>query len=136
MAWNNVTYKCGCTHREQLYGSYDSRDAHIARCAEKLCPECMKKQQNEQSASFAKKNNLIELQGSEKHIAWANTIRMRACNIKTNEIRPKISNNIEVFDELIKTHIMGQEQAKWWIDNRSELDSMDSIMMYLQTQIK
>lgn len=63
------------------------------------------------SREKAAENNLPKLSGSEKQIAWANTIRM--------QFYEKYSNG----QNDIATIISEKTESKFWIDNRNYLDS-------------
>lgn len=83
MAKYDVTFSCGHTATVQLYGKESDRQRTIEWYENYgLCPECYKKKiaEEKQAAadeanSEAKKMGLPDLKGSEKQIAWANTIR-------------------------------------------------------------
>lgn len=84
MAWYYRTYACGHEGRENVTGKTEERMQRLDDIFAGLCPECRKKQKDEEHAKAnaeaekkAAENNLPRLSGSEKQIAWANTIRMR-----------------------------------------------------------
>ncbi len=77
MAWNNVTYACGHVCQEQLYGKIKKRDWYIEKALERDCPTCWKKKQTEAAKKEAEKEGLPKLEGTEKQIAWAETIRIK-----------------------------------------------------------
>lgn len=127
MAKASITCKCPecgaeytwmktCYNRREA----DSWEAWAAGQSDRLCPECYRKAQREAAtkagAEQARKDRLPALTGSEKQIAWAEAIRGKAiatwdrCDIKT-EARP-----------LLIECISGHLEAKWWIDNRSNLE--------------
>ena len=66
---------------------------------------------NAEAEKKAAENNLPKLSGSEKQIAWANTIRM--------QFYEKYSNG----QNDIATIISEKTESKFWIDNRNYLDS-------------
>lgn len=142
MAKYDVTYKCGHTHKLELYGKIDDRINKIAWLEENaLCPECFKKQKLEEAISKA--NDLPLLEGSEKQIAWAMTIRQEWIergksflerkgldyNENLNTLLKNYKNNKESFDNneernhpvsdlwfLLLAHI--ERSAKFFIENR------------------
>lgn len=78
----DVTYSCGHKGTVELYGKTSDREAKIRWYeSSAVCPECYKKQQQEAADKTATEYELPELEGSEKQIAWANTIR---CNYILN----------------------------------------------------
>lgn len=84
MAWYYRTYACGHEGRENVTGKTEERMQRLDEIFAGLCPECRIKQKDEEHAKAnaeaekkAAENNLPKLSGSEKQIAWANTIRMK-----------------------------------------------------------
>lgn len=75
MAKYTVTYKCGCTKEIQLFGKLSDREKRIAWLETQECPECSRKEETERAKSLA--GSLPALEGSEKQIAWAMSIRQR-----------------------------------------------------------
>ena len=83
MAKYNITFSCGHTATISLFGKESDRQRKIAWYEENgICPECYKKKiaAERQAAAdeaevAAKEMGLPELEGSEKQVAWANTIR-------------------------------------------------------------
>lgn len=90
---------------------------------------------------FLQKAGLPELQGSEKQVAWAEKIRM-TCLVNTitdlclaekngnygrKEIKEHTEEAINYVRELatnkIETFVLKNVSAKWWIENRSLLES-------------
>lgn len=86
MAKYSITYKCGHTCETQLFGTYKSRERYIEWAKDnKFCPDCAeanvrehRSKENEASAQEAQERGYIELQGSPKQVAWANSIRSKA----------------------------------------------------------
>ncbi|MDD5486725.1 MAG: hypothetical protein PHW65_04145 [Dehalococcoidales bacterium] len=127
MAKYEVERACGHTETVVLFGKTRDREWRLAREAEKLCYECWQKQlkeerekENQEAAEAAKEMNLPELTGTEKQIAWAETIRQKMLadidefifrNVnKEQRNAPKLREAIE--------HIKSKTEARWWIDNR------------------
>ena len=83
MAKYDVRFSCGHTVTVQLYGKESDRQRTIEWYKNYgLCPECYKKKIAEEKQAAAdeanaeaKKMGLPDLKGSEKQVAWANTIR-------------------------------------------------------------
>ena len=125
MAKYQITHSCGHTQEHVLYGKhsgYNGRDNKIEWLGTTLCKECWKKEQdnkkekvNQEAAEKVNENGFIELQGSEKQIAWANTIRQE----KWDEIQKRWGDKphdnkpiLNVFNVVIN--------ASEWIENRNE----------------
>lgn len=105
------------------------------------CDECREKRiraarekENEKSAKEAKEVNLPELTGSEKQIAWAETIRMKIykenqdvidgvmkrIQMLQEEKPEKVEKTKKQLDEMISfgNWILKKEDSRFWIDNR------------------
>lgn len=87
MAWYNGTFSCGCEGKVNVIGPQKERQWKIDRAFEKVCPECYEKylekerlRKNKEAAEKAKEMELPELRGTEKQIAWANTLRQDFIN--------------------------------------------------------
>lgn len=129
MAKYTITHACGHQQTHQLYGKSSERDRKITWLGDQPCTDCWKEQQEAErnsasatAASEAAERGLPHLQGSEKQIAWAETIR------KTNlEKLARIESFAKDDDAEAKKVVMaaiaaikGQDSAHWWIENRDE----------------
>jgi hypothetical protein len=146
MAKYNVTYACGHSDTIQLYGKCRDREWKLSREEEKLCPDCYRakieadrQKQNAEAAEANQAAGLPTLEGTEKQIAWAETLRNNFLNhakeridywtkcIETGkddencviDIRrlERIRSSLEKY-RLGYTLIMQHTAASWWIDNR------------------
>lgn len=120
MAKYDVTFACGHTATVELFGKSSDREWKLQRMAEGLCPDCYRAQQeaerkaaSEAAAEEAKKQGFAELKGSEKQIAWAETIRAKF---------------MEQLDELLeKMHQQDQHariKAGWNDEQKARHDMM------------
>lgn len=89
-----IEHACGHIHTYHLYGSGKERASREQWLASQDCPECQREKENRRSAAAAKEAGRPELTGSEKQVAWANTIREKA----VYELRKSTE------DGLLKTH--------------------------------
>lgn len=122
MAKYEVTYTCGHPGVVNLIGPHKDREWKLEREKEKCCPECWarmieseRKQNNEEAAEANRMAGLPELQGTEKQITWAETIRRQIIDAIQEDIL-----NENSPDALIKAFngIKSHSAASWWIDNR------------------
>lgn len=109
MAWYTGTYSCGHEGKINVFGALKDRQRKINWTFSGLCPECYKeKLANEKSEinakaiKTAKEWELPELIGTQKQVAWANTLRLELIkkfdDIDAEELNPeKIT-----YDELMK----------------------------------
>ena len=90
------------------------------------CPTCYKYMIEQSNAKKQEEKlegiELVPLTGSEKQISWATKIRCEAMAMCA-ERKPN-----ETFWRTINS----KDDAKWWIDNRDELHSINSICKLLK----
>jgi hypothetical protein len=127
MAMYDGTYSCGHEGRVNVIGPGKDRqwkaDAHFRG----LCPECWEQKKleerekaNAEAAKKAKEMELPVLEGTEKQVAWANTLRQDLIDkidaLGRKEMECINSTEGEKYDVL--DYIMSQTKASWFIDNR------------------
>ena len=130
MAQYRIDYQCGHSIVEQLYGKTDGRYEHIERQKSRLCPDCYRAQQTEQAADHAEAAGLPKLTGSDKQIAWAETIRSKklaeiaqqradfeALGLRKGATPENIAAGMAQFDA-VAAKVTVQADARFWIDNR------------------
>lgn len=115
MAQYNVTHKCGCIVTHKLFGKQDARYSRIEWLEGTDCLAC-------QNVAAADKNsNLVALDGSEKQIAWAESIRAERMG-QLVSIEEKIANAPEGVqkDNAIKAVelVKSIASASKWIETR------------------
>lgn len=136
MAWYYGTFSCGHEGRVNIIGPTKDRQWKADRQFEKMCRECWEKhleeerqKANEKAAKLAKEMELPELFGSERQIAWANTIRQNLI-----EAFGRVAESIEALEELdewydikvtkedvitIRDYILeNKTDSRYYIDNR------------------
>lgn len=136
MAKYTVKHICGHTHEHVLFGKGTDRERKLTWLATVDCPECYKaKQQAEREAANQKaaEDNaaagLPALVGTEKQIAWAETIRskkIKSLNQLILELKEFIANpNSSEEDKATCSHCIkivenhkAENSASWWIDNQ------------------
>lgn len=110
------------------------------------CDECYRKriqaereEESRKAAEDAKSLNLPELKGSEKQVAWAESIRMKGLeNLQTKIDQEKElaasgpERHIKKYDNLVKFQkwIMAKDEARFWIDNRNFVN--DGAALWIQ----
>lgn len=111
-----------------------------------MCPECFKKAKEQEQASASvlaasanKERGCVTLKGSEKQVAWAETLRLaRVAALETlieqakSQLLPdptgkdkKAHKEQKLFEFLVSTleWAYSLEDAKWWIDNKDKQPS-------------
>ena len=124
MAWYYGIYSCGHEGRVNVIGKMSERQWKIDRHFEGICEECKNKEReenNKKALEISKKYEFPGLNGTEKQIAWANTIRLdfyQLCN-----------NHKVIMDDIINNEL----EAKFWIDNRNYFN-LDFVEKYHQKE--
>lgn len=117
-----VTMKCGHEETKDIYGSTKEREKKIwyfENCCS--CDACIKKVHEEANAKAVeelKELALTELEGSEKQIAWANTIRSTMMKDIENELNKYENASNYDIKKIVLTFINMKKSACWFIDNR------------------
>lgn len=149
MAWYYGTFACGHEGRVNLIGPTKTREWRAEKRFEGLCPECFEKErelererENKKAAEESKEMELPELTGSEKQVAWANTLRLKFIerfedefkNLSKKEIhfiaerilsnrddfsKKEIKDMLEKVDDILEYILTNKTKAKYFIDNRS-----------------
>ena len=129
----------------QIYGPVKDRDWKEKKEFSKLCPECWKKklaEENQKAVETAKEMGLPELKGTEKQVAWANSIRLEfieAIDEEVRELERRNPNNKNLekikkeFDETKKFMLENKTEAKYYIDHRDF--TIKEILMELYKEI-
>lgn len=149
MAWYYGTYSCGHEGRTNIVGPTKDRERKAEWHFSGLCPECYKKKQeeernyaNKEAAEKSAEMELPELTGTEKQVAWANTLRIKAIdslNSRCNKIEVSLKEKgldaipgeeigmKEVYDS-VQHFIQSHTDARYWIDTRDEGINLKNIV--------
>lgn len=127
MAKYQILYLCGHTEEKQLFGPEARRQSYIAWCGEAAqCTACRKADAEAATEALEVEYGLPALQGSEKQVAWARTIRFKALREVIDYIDQKRS-KAEQLGILEKFEAQAAEKlqilcrpaaARFWIDGR------------------
>lgn len=120
----SVTYACGHAGEVVLYGKTADRERKLGWYETCDCPECYKAKKNAAALTAAaeseSENDMPELSGSEKQIAWARSIRAD----RINEFYELIANASGDEKDAVVAKVIGwmrtKTEAKFWIDTREE----------------
>ena len=122
MAHYNVEHVCGHDQEIELFGKTSQRYEKIEWMARGLCPDCYREkkqqereQENERAAKLSKSLGFSQLEGSEKQILWANSIRQK---VYENICQSDTEHPVYGYT-LVAEAISLETSAKWWIDHRS-----------------
>lgn len=135
MAWYEISYTCGHSEREQLYGPEKDRQRKIEWKERGMCPACYRAAQSQKAEQAANAAGLPALTGSDKQIAWAQTIRAghvalmdkwlaqvaaaklwggQALTPETEALRDL---GIAIANQL-RAELLAETESRFWIDNR------------------
>lgn len=138
MAKYDVTYTCGHTDTIQIYGPGRDRERKLANEESKLCPDCYKakleadrQKQNAEAAEANQAAGLPKLEGTEKQIAWAESIRKSMIDHIIEYYISQITDEAkaehpEEYERVMKGFeaLKRHTDASWWIDNRINDDKI------------
>lgn len=118
----DITFSCGHEGTIEVFGKAEERERKIKYLKEfGLCSACYKAEKQAEEKSFAVKYELPELQGSEKQISWAESIRMEKIKAFENEkpaIRKGAGDDFADFLNGFVESYYKKDSASWWIDHR------------------
>ncbi len=140
MAQYTITHTCGHDHVHQLYGKTADRERKEQWLASGVCPTCYKAEQdakrqaaNEAAQAANAEAGLPALEGSEKQIAWAETIRAGYAE-QIDQIKARLdaaggldtlrtqspAEKVAAFQRqlLCMDALLQKASAAWWIDHR------------------
>lgn len=128
MAKYEGTYACGHDGVVNVIGKMRDRQRKIDYAFSHLCPQCAKKEREKQIAEENKNSEVLskeygfpELAGSEKQVAWANTIRLDFYN--------------EYEDYLATQEMIENETtASFWLDLDRFVSKKDFLRKYERTK--
>jgi hypothetical protein len=133
MAWYYGTYSCGHDGREDIVGPTKNRQWIADRKFEGLCYECYqakleadREAANREALEKAREMELPELTGTEKQVAWANTLRQQVIERFEAKIKegftPSVTKRHGITEEKLRATLQNilstKTDAKWYIDNR------------------
>ena len=128
MAQYTVTHTCGHQQVHQLYGPIKDRQGKVEWLQTTVCTECYKSEQTQkraeqsaQAAQVATTEGWPTLIGTEKQIAWAETIRAEILG-HLPALRQRLEAGTEAQRTETETHIaalIGHTDAAWWINHRT-----------------
>ena len=123
MAKYTINHTCGHKVDVQLYGSHKDRERRIAWLETQECEECRKAKANAAAASAKMERGLANLSGSDKQIAWANTIRENAYKCLDTLTQFATNDQAKAMMDSWRGKMDAETTAKWWIDNRYNIPS-------------
>ena len=138
-----VTFACGHEETVQLYGGAAERDrktewmSRACKCS--ACKAADRDAENAKAAEAAADAGRPALVGSEKQIAWANTIRekMIAELLKYRTDVTGVDDAKGKFDAAMVKFLATNTKAGWWIDNRDcASDVVRAFAVFFRAEVK
>jgi len=126
MATYTIKHTCGHVVHHNLTGKIDGRTKRADYLTKKICIDCYKAKKTADAKAKNEKNNLPNLTGSPKQIAWAESIRANVA-IDANELKGMCDTHIDTMDKTVRTKVlslindlMANDSATFWINSRYE----------------
>lgn len=113
------SYKYACGHQGTVYiGGYteEYREERAKEIFSEECPSCRHKKEYENALKKSKKRELPDLQGSEKQINWATSLRIR----KLEELDDYINKQEDPMILEVYQRLLSKTSSEFWIDNRAK----------------
>lgn len=139
MAWYYGTYNCGHEGRVNIIGPTKDRQWKADRHFNSLCSDCYALRKQEEVERLTAERDLPELSGTEKQVAWANTLRAKLVqkieriqeeqyNYTRLELQSSGYEKADVLEnlayqdvkEVLDFILVNRTEAKYYIDNRDE----------------
>ena len=125
MSKYEIKHSCGHITTHNIVGTNvnNEREKKAEWLASRVCSDCYRKQLANNAAETNK--NLPQLTGSEKQIAWAESIRAKANKSISpilDQIKTNSSNNPHVAEiaASVVDDLFNKTNSSFWIDNRFE----------------
>lgn len=112
----DVKYACGHTGTVNLFGKRKDREYRLEYISKGVCPDCWRAKKLDEAAEVEERENLPELSGSEKQIAWARSIRKKLLD-ELEQLLGQGRVKTERAEVLIEYGFSRKTTAKWWIEN-------------------
>jgi len=139
MAKYTITMSCGHDETHQIYGPGKDRQRKADYLASRVCSECYRTKQaaereaaNTSAAATAKAEKRPDLEGSERQVAWAESIRQMVwdqldrAEMMVIERAPAGDPAAAKITDAIED-IRNRAAASWWIENRNRLASIADV---------
>ena len=128
MAYYEVTYSCGHCGKVNITGPIKDRDLKCEWMSSYLCLECFKKkkkegmEQEKMAAGKSAELKLPALTGTEKQVAWANTLRIKVIDKYKSRFAEEMPDSGAELTGAMCYILKDRTDANFWIDNRDRND--------------
>lgn len=135
MGKETVKYSCGHEETLQFYGPMKERAFRKSNLESRECPECWKAKQVKEAVASHQANDWAVLTGSEKQVAWAESIRTNFYKQIEEKLRVYTPvKNVTAFEngKKLLAWIKAETSAKFWIENRNAFATSGQFLAMLQ----
>jgi hypothetical protein len=136
MAKYTITHICGHISTQNIVGPEKDRASKAKWMADRNCYDCHKADQATERATATadaaeSTKDMVSLAGSEKQIVWATTIRASAVATINAGIDAGLARGLTMTEsqKAIIDRMLGQVEAKFWIDNRALAPSFRDLLI-------
>ena len=118
MSWCYGTHSCGHEGKVQLVGTASYKEWRSKQYFSEPCMVCKEKERENRAKEIALKYDFPKLSGTQRQVAWANTLRADFFDYCEEE-------------ELVADNmILVETDAEFWIDSRDQLKNPDFLLEY------
>ena len=133
MASYTIVRACGHEAQVKSRGATPARERKLDRERQRICRRCAIEKQRLEAEFAAEADELPELTGTPKQIAWAMTLRYKALADaemhldylrESGQLKGRVGKDMELFTaqkERVLEPLKARTEAAWWIDQRHEL---------------
>jgi hypothetical protein len=121
MPIHTIHHACGHSRDIDLKGKPERHPETVAKLAEQNCPACRLAEHHEHILTLS--GGLPALEGSEKQIKWAMSLRVDALLWVLKAVDLEASQNETMQQALhdYRRHLLRQTEARWWINVREQM---------------
>lgn len=131
MAKYNVTHTCGHAMEYNISGRVADRESKAKWYESRACLLCQRASEAKEASAQAQVQGLPALVGTEKQVAWAMALRMRAGKRMEDMYRGQaMTAEASAVVKRATDMLLAEPRAKWWIENH------DRILSILQNQMR
>jgi len=130
-----ITYACGHAREYDIFDSRLRRAGGAEGLSESVCPTCVHADENAKAITQGRADGLPELQGTERQVAWAASIRQQGIadiNAQYERLASALAHRWETLGDIDEIYIAeclqaaqdakgrfaSETSAAWWIDHQ------------------
>lgn len=117
-----VTYKCGHTGYIDIFRG-SRKDWFLEVNKQRLCRDCERKEEEEENRrnkELAEQRGYVKLEGTEKQVAWAETLRMKFVERLNRDIESLEDSQKQYYCDMLSYILDNETSAVFYINSRLE----------------